>query len=289
LVPIAAAAILLALPPAAGATYPGSDGRLVWKQSGKTAPEVRTGRLDGRGHRKVGEIADFVTGADAQSGWARWSPSGRRLLWFDIAGDGVVVESAGGRRLQEVVRDLRDPDWSPDGRELIGYDERGVLRRVGMDGRLIRELPFPDGTGTALWPRWSPTGEWIVVHEQEPREAHISRIRPDGSGFERLTDGWRPSWSPDGRHIAFERSPDVYTMRADGSGIRRVFRATVRETAITGVAWSPDGRRIAIATDQYENESRRPYRLLTVPAGGGKPTVHRRSTLTFRGLDWQAR
>jgi hypothetical protein len=66
-------------------------------------------------------------------------------------------------------------------------------------------------------------------------------------------------------------------------------RSRVRETDIRGLSWSPDGRRIAIATDQYENEPRRPFRIVTVPSRGGKPTIHRRSASIILGLDWQSR
>ena len=289
LVPMATTLALLAVPPAADAAFPGGNGRLVWKRDTDMGPRIWTGRLDGRGHRKAGEISNFSRDAAAQSGYAHWDATGRRLVYFDLAGDGVVVRSARGRLLRKVTRGLWDPDWSPDGSELIGYDEDGVLERVALDGRVIRRIDLRDAMGVPLWPRWSPAGDWIAFHDQEPHQAYISRVRPDGTGAERLTEGWRPIWSPDGRRIAFERSPDAYTMRADGTGIRRVFRARVRKTSIAGMAWSPDGRQIAISTNEYESTSLRPYRIITVPAQGGKPTTHRRARLTFHGLDWQPR
>ena len=288
-VPIVTAVLSLALIPAADAAFPGGNGRLVWKTDTDTGPEVWTARLDGRGHRKVGELENVVTGAAEQSGWARWSPSGRRLVYTDLAWDGVVVKNAAGRVVRKVGRGLWDPEWSPVGRELITHDEDGLLVRVRLDGTVVRRIALPDAMDAPFWPRWSPTGDWIAFHEPAPDAQYVSRVRPDGSGAERLTEGWKPTWSPDGRRIAFARPPDVYTMRADGSGVRRVLRSRVRETDIRGLSWSPDGRRIAIATDQYENEPPRPYRILTVPAEGGKPTIHRRSRSIIHGLDWQSR
>jgi Tol biopolymer transport system component len=288
LVPIVTSAVFLFLLPPAEGAFPGANGRLVWKTSTDRGPEVWTARLDGRGHRKVGVLENFVTGAAEQSGWARWSPSGRRIVYFDLAGDGVVVKRAAGRLVRKVAKALWDPDWSPDGRELITYDEHGVLVRIRLNGSVVRRIDL-GAMGSPLWPRWSPTGEWIVFHEAAAHSQYVSRVRPDGSGAERLTTGWKPTWSPNGRRIAFARPPDVYTMRADGSRVRRVLRSRVRGTDIRGISWSPDGRRIAIASDQYENEPPRPYRIVTIPAEGGKPTIHRRSKSIIHGLDWQAR
>ena len=68
LVPIVTAVCPSRLLPPADAAFPGGNGRLVWKTDTDTGPQVQTGRLDGRGHRKVGELENFVTGAAEQSG-----------------------------------------------------------------------------------------------------------------------------------------------------------------------------------------------------------------------------
>lgn len=84
-------------------------------------------------------------------------------------------------------------------------------------------------------------------------------MRPDGSGLRQLTndsiDDADGDWSPDGRSIVFTRSqdaipglstnrPDIFTMNADGSGMRRLYAAS---GVASGPRWSPDGRRIAFA------------------------------------------
>jgi Tol biopolymer transport system component len=67
-----------------------------------------------------------------------------------------------------------------------------------------------------------------------------------GATERRLTvgGGWsRPRFSPDGTTIAVLRAGQLWTMKADGSGKRRI---TTRPAA--GPSWSPDGRFIAFAS-----------------------------------------
>lgn len=76
----------------------------------------------------------------------------------------------------------------------------------------------------------------------------IFTMRPDGTGL--ASTGVRfagsPAWSPDGKKIAFHadlRSGfDIYVMKADGSGMRRITRGWDNDFA---PSWSPDGKRIA--------------------------------------------
>jgi hypothetical protein len=53
----------------------------------------------------------------------------------------------------------------------------------------------------------------------------------------------RPRWSPDGRQLAYLKGGRLWTMKADGTGKRRL---TTR--AASGPSWSPDGRSIAFAS-----------------------------------------
>jgi len=88
-----------------------------------------------------------------------------------------------------------------------------------------------------------------------PNNWEIYTVNADGSGFAKLTNNPEidiyPSWSPDGRKIAFMRDDasvtnrgsheDIYVMNADGTGQKRL---TDTDTD-SYPAWSPDGSKIA--------------------------------------------
>ena len=69
----------------------------------------------------------------------------------------------------------------------------------------------------------------------------------DGSGMTRLTDGYNPTWSPDGTRIAFASSRSgitsaIYVMSADGSDVRQLTNDPGGDYTPW---WSPDGSKIA--------------------------------------------
>jgi len=67
----------------------------------------------------------------------------------------------------------------------------------------------------------------------------------------RLAEGGRIAWSPDGSKIAFYASSnadlDIYVMDADGGNVTRLTEGPSHDRSPT---WSPDGRRIAFTSDR---------------------------------------
>jgi Tol biopolymer transport system component len=102
-------------------------------------------------------------------------------------------------------------------------------------------------------------------------DAEICVMNANSTGMTRLTDTAEdesaPTWSPDGKQIAFVRVGDIHVMNANGSNKRKLLEAEYANEP----AWSPDGRRIAFAKagDIYimdSDGSSAPRRLTTDPA-----------------------
>jgi polyisoprenoid-binding protein YceI len=85
-------------------------------------------------------------------------------------------------------------------------------------------------------------------------EEHLFTLGADGRGLRRVgrddANELDPTWSPDGRRIAYARAepyqfsspPSVHVIRADGSGRRSLTPSRFS----TQPDWSPDGRRLAV-------------------------------------------
>ena len=118
---------------------------------------------------------------------------------------------------------LFQPSYSPDGAELawlVGGDLSGngsyktglaVFDLKTMQGRLMHGYQ-PVGGGTfPLVVAWSPAGDWIafVTFGEPPssgRAPNLWVIRPDGSDETYVGEGLDPTWSPDGRFLAYLRT-----------------------------------------------------------------------------------
>ena len=63
-----------------------------------------------------------------------------------------------------------------------------------------------------------------------------------------MVDLGSPSWSPDGRMLAFTgRGGDIYTVHADGPGLHKLTHGPGWNV---GADWSPDGRRILFVSSR---------------------------------------
>jgi Tol biopolymer transport system component len=86
-------------------------------------------------------------------------------------------------------------------------------------------------------------------------------MNADGTGLRRVTGDtiWEedPTWSPDGRRIAFAGTPprgsrrDIYVVDADGSGLRKLL---LSDSDNREPEWSPDGSRITFSSLRVDDQ-----------------------------------
>ena len=162
------------------------------------------------------------------------------------------------RRLTDSPWPDFDPSWSSDGR-FIAYrsepDEYPELWVMNAD-RSGQHRLTPDGG----FPDWSPGCSMIAYAPGggPSGRSWIAIMNPDGSGRRRVphTDGGEyPSWSPDGKRIAFNSNLSgeglMYVVDVDGSRVVDSSRVGQGHE----VAWSPDGRSILFASHRDHTDN----------------------------------
>ena len=121
---------------------------------------------------------------------------------------------------------------------------------------------------------YSPNGKRIAFEVEVPSgeiavmKANGTRARVITGKIGKCLGKSRPTWSPNGRKIAFTclnskgfNQHDVWSVNADGSGVKRISRTHDAYFP----AWSPRGNRIAYTS--YGGA------IYTVPASGGSSTM----------------
>ena len=111
-----------------------------------------------------------------------------------------------------------NPAWSPNGKHILFSSDRdGIfdLYLMDVDGTNVRRI-FKSGK-YRMDAAWSPDGKRIAYAQGDPGKAKLQfgmRFVPyadltlcvataNGDSVEKLTDGFGPNWSPNGREIAF--------------------------------------------------------------------------------------
>lgn len=189
-----------------------------------------------------------------------WSPTASRIAFVGTviplgaqSGPPQEVWTVGtnGRGARQLTHNrLSDiaPAWSPTGRWIVYQRARNgsgtrwdlwTMRDNGTRQRLLAR----DGTR----PAWSPNGTLIAFGQPTGQirgcclVTNLTVIGRDGKHRRLLVkNGGRPAWSPDGSRIVFQRMSgshfDLWIINSDGTGLRRVTRATGDEYA---ASWRP--------------------------------------------------
>ena len=313
LVAVAAGAAVLAVP--AAATFPGTNGKIVFERPTKDGGSMFSVAPDGSDLTRL-------TNRKGIEGDSSWSPDGSKIAVACAKNPErgpyeICAMNADGSGFTKLTRHRAfsiAPAWSPDGTKIVYATNKGGQRLrlyvMNADGSGTQRLTRNRKGTQYTDPQWAPDGATIAfailkgAGGESPRafDSSIALIDAvDGGNLRRLTprrgpDELNPNWSPDGASIAFEvsrlfdvRQSDIGLMNADGSDKRRLTRTRFYET---NPVFSPDGTRIAFTGDRdNRNLSKRrlarSFELYTMAAGGGdviRVTDNRRADLF---PDWQ--
>lgn len=205
----------------------------------------------------------------------RWSMATDAIAFTATTADGhdqiwTIKSNGTGARLvygDGIALHLFYPDWSPDGKSLIlSATQPQVIQRASLLTGKVQALTNPDVILPGM-ASVSPDGREIVfagqralgeVYDQNNNMLWLIDAKGALAPVERTPQqGRAPSWSPDGRWIAFESdrgSSDgryaVFLIRRDGTGLVQV---TDYLFNAGHPVFSPDMRRLAVCVGTGEN------------------------------------
>jgi len=250
------------------------DGRVRYALTTTTFPRLHV--LDvARG--STGAIVEIDPTGQPSYDHPVWSPDGKRLLAVraDTRGDGkswLVVLEPGRARERRLGESSGRPAWTPDGSSAVIVRRTDIVLRSLADGsdRVVATVAgatsasmSPDGARLAVT---TPRELRVLALAKPEEQAVVVTFPPRGS----RTPGPRnPTWSPDGREIAYAGPTGLEVVVADGSSPPRQLVAPAERPS--SPTWTASGGAIVFAARDPDCTDR--LRLLTVPAAGG-PTTH---------------
>jgi Tol biopolymer transport system component len=219
----------------------------------------RSGGYDLWVMRADGSEQTSVVATGAWDDYPRWAPDGQRLalvstgITAGVPNAEIFVRLADGNLAQRTATTLEDqwPDWSPDGRIAYCEGTKGTSNWdiYIMNGDGSNASPWLGGGTCDVKPTWSPDGRWIA----------FARVPRDSNGNGQIDE---------------EDAGDVWVGRVDGSGLRQLTSGAWVAT----LAWSPDSQWIAFAWLRDTNGNARSDSddtsdIWAVPVGGGDPVL----------------
>ena len=246
-------------------TWPGLDSNPAFSPDGESIAysSDHTGKFEIYIRSIAPDGRDIQLTTDSQQNFdPAWSPDGKRIAYYSMNRHGIFVMPALGGVAKQLTEFGSHPAWSPDG-QWVAFQ--------GISSPDLDAMPMGRST---LW----------IVSSQGGAPRQLTQVNsPPGSHY-------APSWSPDGKRIAFMNfntvSPQVWSISAAGDGLQSITQHGTGDKSWPGYA--PDGKSI------YYNRGEELWKTPVSPDSGaplGEPvkvadlgsTVIRNATLSASG------
>lgn len=194
---------------------------------------VRLTHMITTSEQTVGEETAFAwsPGSNKVAALQNEPRSGKQTLY--------VIGVRGGKSMTPIARGhFRGVSFSPDGKQVVfglagagGAQAKTDIARASVDGGPVKLLTHDQASG---WPLWGPRGQIAFVRRTKP---------------ERF---------------------DLYVMKANGRGIRRLSNVGRNEAGLFPAFWLPSGNRLVANFESFDTN----YAALVNPKKGGLSPIN---------------
>jgi Tol biopolymer transport system component len=299
--------LVLLLPGTATASFPGPNGKIAFEGDAARPGNAWIWTVNGDGSALAGWRTDL---GSSKASDPAYSADGSLIAYSYSRDIWMAASDGSGAPVQLTNTGLndKDPAFSPDGTKLIFTRDNvgtGDIFLLDLQSKALINISN-DADRIDNGAEWSPDGKKIAFTgnpcftggSTTPQGGPcVFTMNADGSGKTNITPeesraecpdkapgnshahhSEEPTWSPDGKQIAFAGHFDIcqfnsggggeiWVMNPDGSGKTNL--TNTGDLTDLEPSWSPDGKQIAFVS---YNGLTRPDGLLVMPAGGGAAT-----------------
>jgi Tol biopolymer transport system component len=289
--------------PAAYATFPGSNGRIVF------GAETRHSGYELFVVRANGDHLTRITHADGDAVHPDWSPDGRQIVFELDHPSGppfcsIILMNAEGTHMVDLTGQRTgcegQPSFAPDGRRIVFGRFNDVTNveaiwSMSLDGGDRHRITTGIGRGVTD-PNASPNGELVSFIEYSGNELSqaIATVDFDGSYLDKVVPfsfdvAVKHDWAPNGRQLVFtnnaddfERPANILTVRPDGADRRHLthYRRPNHRAYVGG--YSPNGNWIVFRLEVGDRSGL--YRMRA--DGTDRTEILPLSSFRPRFIDW---
>jgi TolB protein len=202
---------------------------------------------------ETGRRLPFYNQVASLNAQASFTPDGKQIVFASTASKDyaqLYVANLDGSNLRRISTSRAidvEPKVNPKtGNEIVFVSGRSGPQQIyimNFDGTGAERLT--NGEGEASNPSWHPNGDVIAfawTRGYATGNFNIFVMEVASRRFDQLTHSEgrneNPSWAPDGRHLVFmstrSRSQQIYTMVADGTGVRQLTTQGRNKTPVWG-------------------------------------------------------